>query len=367
MVSAATCGRAAGALDVLQAIKDELGKEQEGVRIIEVGCLGHCYAEPMVIIAKPGFPKVAYGYVTPGKALRLVKYYIRGGDISREFALGALEENELIPSIYDLPCFKYEKYVLLEKIGHIDPEDIDHYIAGGGYEALAKSLQMEPEDVSEEIKVSGLRGRSGAGFSTAHKWGVCRSSSAKTKYLVCVRMELKGFDSSGRRTPSPLAGPDYTYPLTVDTVIEAIGQRPDTSFIRDGVKVAKGGTITADPRTLATDKPGVFAGGDAVTGPKTVIWAVAAGQRAATSIKRYLQGKPLSIFVERDGYEPIAVPQVAPTEEEVKERARIQASEIESKERKSSYKEIVLAFRPNEAREEASRCLRCDLEVGEEE
>jgi hypothetical protein len=98
-----------------------------------------------------------------------------------------------------------------------------------------------------------------------------------------------------------------------------------------------------------------------------VIWAVAAGQRAATSIKRYLQGKPLSIFVERDGYEPIAVPQIAPTEEEVKERARMQPSEIESKERKSSYKEIVLAFRPNEAREEASRCLRCDLEVGGEE
>ena len=193
------------------------------------------------------------------------------------------------------------------------------------------------------------------------------SENRKLTGLECVRMELKGFDSSGRRTPSPLAGPEYTYPLAVDTVIEAIGQRPDTSFIKDGVKVAKGGTITADPRTLATDKPGVFAGGDAVTGPKTVIWAVAAGQRAATSIKRYLQGKPLSIFVERDGYEPIAVPQVAPTEEEVKERARVQAAEIESKERKSSYKEIVLAFRPNEAREEASRCLRCDLEVGGEE
>jgi hypothetical protein len=80
-----------------------------------------------------------------------------------------------------------------------------------------------------------------------------------------------------------------------------------------------------------------------------------------------LQGKPLSIFVERDGYEPIAVPPIAPTEEEVKERARIQPAEIEARERKSSYKEIVLAFRPGEAREEASRCLRCDLEVGGEE
>jgi len=193
------------------------------------------------------------------------------------------------------------------------------------------------------------------------------SQNGKLTGLECVRMELKGFDSSGRRTPSPLPGPEYTYPMVVDTVIEAIGQRPDTSFIKDGVKVSKGGTISADPRTLATDKPGVFAGGDAMTGPKTVIWAVAAGQRAATSIKRYLQGKPLSIFVERDGYEPIEVPQIAPTEEEVKERARIQPAEIEARERKSSYKEIVLAFRPGEAREEASRCLRCDLEVGGEE
>jgi NADH-quinone oxidoreductase subunit F len=191
------------------------------------------------------------------------------------------------------------------------------------------------------------------------------SQNGKVTGLECVRMELKGFDSSGRRTPSPLAGSEYT--MAVDTVIEAIGQRPDTSFIKDGVKMAKGGTITADPRTLATDKPGVFAGGDAVTGPKTVIWAVAAGQRAATSIKRYLQGKPLSPFVERDGYEPIEVPQIAPTEEEVKEKARMHSAELAPKERKSSFKEVALAFRPAEAKEEASRCLRCDLEAGGEE
>jgi NADH-quinone oxidoreductase subunit F len=61
--------------------------------------------------------------------------------------------------------------------------------------------------------------------------------NGKLNGLECVRMELKGFDSSGRRTPSPLAGPEYTYPLAVDTLIEAIGQRPDTSFLKDGVKV----------------------------------------------------------------------------------------------------------------------------------
>jgi len=192
------------------------------------------------------------------------------------------------------------------------------------------------------------------------------SQGGKLNGLECIRMELKAFDSSGRRSPEPLRGSEYT--LAVDTVIEAIGQRPDTSFIKDGgVKVARGGVIAADPRTLATERPGIFAGGDAVTGPKTVIWAVAAGQRAATSINRYLQGKPLSPFVERDGYEPIEVPSVPPTEEEVKEKARMQPSHLSTKERKMSFKEVLLPVKAAEAREEAARCLRCDLEVGGEE
>jgi len=184
--------------------------------------------------------------------------------------------------------------------------------------------------------------------------------------LECLRMELKEFDASGRRAPHPLAGSEYTVP--VDTVIEAIGQRPDTTFIKNGeFKLGRGGTIAADPRTLATDRPGVFAGGDAVTGPKTVIWAVAAGQRAATSIKRYLQGKPLSPFIERDGYEPIEIPNIPPTEDEVKERQRVHPSHIDLRERRKSFKETELAYSLEEAREEASRCLRCDLEAGGEE
>lgn len=185
MVSAATCGRAAGALGVIKAIKDELGRDQQDARVIEVGCMGHCYAEPLVIIAKPGYPPIAYGYVTPEIARRLVKDYVLGGDFSLEFALGALEENELLPSIYDLPRFRYEKYVLLENCGRIDPEDVDHYITRGGYEALAKSLQRQPQDIIREVRKSGLRGRGGAGFPTAQKWEVCRNSQGRPKYMIC--------------------------------------------------------------------------------------------------------------------------------------------------------------------------------------
>jgi NADPH-dependent glutamate synthase beta subunit-like oxidoreductase len=177
-------------------------------------------------------------------------------------------------------------------------------------------------------------------------------------------MELKEFDKSGRKTPYPIEGSEYT--INADTVIEATGQRPDTSFLSgDGIGVARGGTIVADRRTLATNRKGVFAGGDAVTGAATVIEAIAAGQRAASSIRRYLRGEELSPLVQRNGYKPIAIPPVAPTEEELKERPRVAIKEAHSADRKASFKEIVLPYSPQEAKNEGSRCLRCDLETGE--
>jgi len=188
-------------------------------------------------------------------------------------------------------------------------------------------------------------------------------SGGKVTGLECVRMELGEFDRSGRRTPNPVAGSNYV--VEVDMVIEAIGQRPDTSFIKNGsIQIGRGGVIAADRRTLSTGRRGIFAGGDAVTGPKTVIEAIAAGQRAASSIKRYLQGEELSPLVERNGYEPIPYSSEPPSEEETQERARIKASEIAMGERRTSLREITLTYSPEEAREEASRCLRCDLEVG---
>ena len=190
------------------------------------------------------------------------------------------------------------------------------------------------------------------------------TGGSKVDGVECVRMELKEFDKSGRKTPYQINGSEYT--MNVDTIIKATGQRPDTSFLKgDGIGTAKGGTIVADPRTLATGRKGVFAGGDAHTGAATVIEAIAAGQRAACSIKRYLRGEELTPLIERNGYEPIAVPPVMPTEEELKEKSRIRIAEIPGTDRKTSFKEAVLPYSAKEAREEASRCLRCDLEVGE--
>ncbi|HEY42210.1 MAG TPA: 4Fe-4S binding protein [Dehalococcoidia bacterium] len=185
LVGTATCGRAAGALDVLETIQTELEKLGVDCPVFEVGCLGHCYAEPLVVISKPGYPPICYGYVNTVIAERLVREFIAGDNPCLEFVLGALEENDLIPSFADFPRAVYEKKVVLRNCGHIDPTDIEHYIANDGYSGLATALQTSPEEIITEIKDSGLRGRGGAGFSTGEKWEKCRDTRGRPKYVIC--------------------------------------------------------------------------------------------------------------------------------------------------------------------------------------
>ena len=185
MVGTATCGRAAGAMEVLQTFRDEVKKQKLDCPVIEVGCMGHCYTEPIVIIRKPGYPSICYGHVNPVIAEKLIKDFILGDDPCLEFVLGALEENALVPSLADFPRANYEKKIILKNCGQIDPTEINHYIAHGGYSALVKALQMPQEKTIDEIKRSGLRGRGGAGFSTGQKWDICRNASGKPKYVIC--------------------------------------------------------------------------------------------------------------------------------------------------------------------------------------
>lgn len=185
MVGTATCGRAAGALDVLQTFKEEIKLNGIECPVIEVGCMGHCYAEPLAVVKKPGNPAICYGHVNPVIAQRLVKEYLLGDDPCLEFVLGAMEPNDLIPSFQDFPRASYEQKILLKNCGFTDPTDINHYLANGGYSTLTKTLQMSPDQIIEQIENSGLRGRGGAGFSTGEKWKICRNSHGRPKYLIC--------------------------------------------------------------------------------------------------------------------------------------------------------------------------------------
>lgn len=185
MVGTATCGRAAGALEVLQTLRDEVKKQKLDCPVIEVGCMGHCYAEPIVIVSKPGYPAICYAHVNPVIAERLIKEFILGDDPCFEFILGALEANDLIPSLADFPRANYEKKVILKNCGQINPTEINHYLANGGYAALTKALQVPAEEIIDEVRRSELRGRGGAGFPTGQKWEICRQAPGKPKYVIC--------------------------------------------------------------------------------------------------------------------------------------------------------------------------------------
>ena len=184
-VGTATCGVAAGALKVKEAFEKELQAKNLDARVLETGCMGHCYAEPLAVIAKPGFAPFCYGKVDEGLVNRLVEDFLAGDDPCYEYALVALEVNDVFPTFSDFPRGVYEEKIILGQCGFIDPEDIDHYIARSGYAALAKTLGLATEKVLAEIKEANLRGRGGAGFPAGIKWEATRNAGGGIKYVIC--------------------------------------------------------------------------------------------------------------------------------------------------------------------------------------
>jgi NADH-quinone oxidoreductase subunit F len=185
-IGTATCGIASGALETKAAFEEALALRNLSAHIFTVGCIGHCYAEPVVIIDHPtsGFPPIFYPKVTAAKAKMLTGLFLEEGDPRFEHMLGAMTENELIPSISEFARFNQEKRIVMEKCGHIDPEDIYDYIAHDGYHALAHAMEIEPTDIIAELIASGLRGRGGAGFPTGKKWELAALAHSSEKYVV---------------------------------------------------------------------------------------------------------------------------------------------------------------------------------------
>ena len=178
--------------------------------------------------------------------------------------------------------------------------------------------------------------------------------------IKCIRNKLGDVDSSGRRKPVPIPGTEFTIPL--DTLIVAIGERPDSDcLVPMGLEVTKSGTLRVDAETLRANQPGVFGGGDLVTGPNTVVDAVAAGKKAATVIDRYLRGKelrqPAQVRLPKFFVEPAAV-----SDEELEGAARVEPATLPVESRSKNFAEVEMAFSVEEATREARRCLRCDLD-----
>ena len=186
-IGTATCGMAAGALSVLDTIKQELSRQGIEASITQVGCIGPCYAEPLVDIVKPGRPRICYSGVTPEIATQLIKDYIVNDNPRPDLAMGTIGDGTVdgIPRLFELPVFKPQFRISLRNCGLIDPTEIKQYVATGGYSGFVRALSLTPEAVIEEIKKSGLRGRGGAGFPTGQKWEFCRQAAGTEKYLIC--------------------------------------------------------------------------------------------------------------------------------------------------------------------------------------
>jgi NADH-quinone oxidoreductase subunit F len=187
LVGTATCGRAAGALSILDVIHDSLQKLRIKASVTEVGCIGLCFVEPMVDIIKPGKPRISYGGLTPENIPQLLEDYLINDNPRPDLALGYFGEDRIdsIPAFFDMPVLKPQVRIVLRNCGSIDPKNINHYIANEGYSGLRKALSIKPEDVIEELKKSGLRGRGGAGFPTWMKWNFCRNAPGNEKYIIC--------------------------------------------------------------------------------------------------------------------------------------------------------------------------------------
>ncbi|MBF8266752.1 MAG: NADH-quinone oxidoreductase subunit [Dehalococcoidia bacterium] len=233
-VGTAVCGEAAGALPVVEAFRAELERRGIAANVSAVGCLGLCYAEPLVDILKPGRPRIFYKSLTPEQVPGLVESYLAGDNPRPDLALAYTGDGHVegIPRLEELPMWSRQVRIALRNCGHIDPLDIHQYIARGGYAALCKALSvMKPEDVQKEVQTSGLRGRGGAAFPTGTKWSFLSRSPGPVKYILanCEEGDPGAYNDKGILESDP-----HTLVEGVILAGYATGASNGVVFIRHG-------------------------------------------------------------------------------------------------------------------------------------
>ncbi|HYW67705.1 MAG TPA: NADH-ubiquinone oxidoreductase-F iron-sulfur binding region domain-containing protein [Candidatus Dormibacteraeota bacterium] len=197
-VGMGTCGRGNGAEGLYRAFAETIDRSGMNVVLASVGCFGACFQEPLVNIRLPGLPLVILHRVQANDAVRILHELSRG-NITNDLAYCKVEEWDHItakikygrgypeiPLWNDVPFFKGQKKIVLRNCGFINPDDIEEYIAVGGYQALYKVLiDGRPENILEQIKASKLRGRGGAGYLTGNKWEFMAKAKSDQKYIIC--------------------------------------------------------------------------------------------------------------------------------------------------------------------------------------
>ncbi len=251
-----SCGIAAGAKATYESIETELKKRNLDVTLKIVGCVGMCYNEPLVSV----FTKdeiITYGNVMPDMIPRIMEEHILNGKPVEEWVVKRDWYEHGIRKTWDVDgYFDKQKKIVLENSGYINPEDIDEYIAAGGYKALKKALGMKPEEIIDIVIKSGLRGRGGAGFPTGLKWKFVKESKGEVKYLICnadegdpgAFMDRNVLEGDPHRVIEGMIIGAYAtgahngliyvraeYPLAIERLKKALSQARDKGFLGDNI------------------------------------------------------------------------------------------------------------------------------------
>jgi len=178
-ISSGTCGHASGSKDLEKALRQAVKGYEDKIDLKITGCHGFCAAEPNVMI----FPeKIFYKNLKIEDAPLIIQSILKGEIIDN---LVISENGTKYPYAYEIPFYKSQNRILTGDNPLIDPTKIQDYMAIGGYKALVKALNMQPYEIIEEIKRSGLRGRGGAGFPTGVKWEIVSKQKNDVKYIIC--------------------------------------------------------------------------------------------------------------------------------------------------------------------------------------
>ena len=178
-VGEGTCGIAAGAPEVTELLK----KRFPDAEFKSVGCLGMCHQEVMVEIANPDGKSYMWGNVNKKNMPKIVRFHRGEGDLPEQILIKSSDEPDTEKSQYLIK----QTRIALRNVGCLNPTSMEQFRGRGGYSAIEKVIKsgMTPEDVIEQVKVANIRGRGGAGFPAAIKWGFARGAPGDVKYLVC--------------------------------------------------------------------------------------------------------------------------------------------------------------------------------------
>lgn len=189
-VGGGTSGQAAGAENVLDALNSAVSDAGVNANVSIVSAMGLMYMEPQVDVLMPDGTRIFYGNVEVEEAKQIVEQHVRDGNplLDRAFAYSGGDGSGVgnLPELESLPQISHQQKIATRNFGDTDPHDLLQYVANGGYSALNRALtEMTPEQIVDEVKASGLRGRGGAAFPAGVKWSFLAPSTAPVKYVLC--------------------------------------------------------------------------------------------------------------------------------------------------------------------------------------